>query len=57
MKHKGKDKPWHCSVGHLVLVVAERIDDRVHFKISDSMDNYPSPSKRAVVTRIILNIV
>ena len=55
VKHKGKDEPWYHAVGHSILVVAERIDDNVHFKISNSMDG--NPRNRRIVTRIIRNIV
>lgn len=55
MEHKGKEEPWHYGVGHLILVVAERIGVDVHFKISNSMDGYPADWR--TVTRIIRNII
>lgn len=53
MEHKGKEEPWHHGVGHLVLVVAERIGTDIHLKISNSLDGYPADR----VTRIAGNVI
>lgn len=53
VEHKGKEEPWHHGVGHLVLVVAERIGTDIHLKISNSLDGYPADR----VTRIAGNVI
>ena len=42
------------SIGHLILVIAERIDNVIHFKIGNSLNGYTTD---AAIRRVVRNIV